>query len=68
MSIKFIVKTIIYVALPVLDTLNNVMVFHYIYTKKQVGVILVNVYLGLEIRAPTFIVMSITLMLGLTPL
>ena len=61
-------KTIIYVALLVLDILNNVMVFLYIHTKKQVGVILMTVYLGLEIRAPTFIVMSITLMSGSTPL
>ena len=55
-------KTIIYVALLVLDILNNVMVFLYIHTKKQVGVILKTMYLGLEIRVPTFIVMSITFM------
>ena len=61
-------KTIIYVALLVLDILNNVTMFHYIHTKKPVGVILMTMYLGQEIRAPTFIVMSIMFMLGLTPL
>ena len=62
-------KTIIYVALLVPNIFNNVMVFFffYIHTKKQVGVILITVYLGLEIRAPTFIVMSIMFTSGSTP-
>ena len=67
-SIKFIAKTIIYVALLEPDTHNNVMVFLYIHTKKWVGVILMTVYLGLEIRVCTFIVLSITFISGSTPL